>query len=40
MNTMNPYVIYAIVAVIVIAGYCFMKYLESRDSNHNSIISE
>ena len=40
MNTMNPYVIYAMVAVIIAAGYCFMKYLDGRDSNHNSAISE
>ena len=40
MNTMNPYIVYAMVAAIIVAGYCFMKYLERRDSNHNSAISE
>ncbi|GEM_PF-5913399 len=40
MNTMNPYVIYVMVALIIAAGYLFMKYLEWRDSNHNSAMPE
>lgn len=35
---MNPYVIYAMVAFIIIAGYLFMKYLEWHGSNKNSTM--
>lgn len=40
MNTMNPFVIYAMVAFIIAAGYFFMRFLEWRDSNHNSAMPE
>jgi len=40
MNTMSPYIVYAMVAAIIVAGYLFMKYLERRDANHNSAMHE
>lgn len=37
MNTMNPIIIYVMVAVIIAAGLLFVKYTEWKD---NHLISE
>ena len=37
MNTMNPIIIYVMVAVIIAAGFLFVKYTEWKD---NHLISE
>ena len=37
MNTMNPMIIYAMVAVIIAAGFLFVKYTERKDKH---IVSE
>ena len=31
MNTMNPYVIFALAALIIVAGYLFIKYTEWKE---------
>ena len=37
MNTMNPYVIYVMVALIIAGGFLFIKYIDWRE---NHITSE
>jgi hypothetical protein len=37
MNTMNPFVIYAMVAIIIAAGFLFIKYTDWKDKH---VISE
>ena len=40
MNTMSPYVIYAMVAVIIVAGFLTIKCLEWYGSKHNPTMQE
>lgn len=37
MNTMNPYVVFVLAAIIIAAGFLFVKYTEWKD---NHIASE
>ena len=40
MTTMNPFIIYAMVTVIIVAGFLTIKYLEWYDSKHNTTMQE
>lgn len=33
MNTVNPFIIYAMVAIIIAAGFLFIKLLEWKDKH-------
>ena len=39
MNTMNPYVIFALAALVILAGFLFVKYTDWKEK-HNAAISE